>query len=418
MSDQQTKHETLLSKLEQHLVVERYSVQIRNRYLAVAANFLRFLDRRRISVKTATLTDVSAYLECELRRFRHNRGHSPLSLRGWRASHTTGIHQLLRLAIGKWPPDPIPSSVNARFNRKLCAEYGQWLREWRGLAAETVDGLLAEAQRFLCSGGRCKGAETLMQLTVSDIDCYLQSRVSSLRRVSRKSIALLLRSFVRYLYETGRTDRDLSRFIIVPTTYAYESIPSALRPADISAVLGSTRQDRSPIGLRDYAILMMLSTYGLRAGEVTRLRLVDIDWRADRFYVRHTKTGSQSVLPLLPSVGDALLDYLRRGRPASDVREIFVRARAPYRGFQSGSSLYTPVRRRLEAAGIYPVGKRGPHAFRHARAVSLLLAEVSVKGIGDLLGHRSAASTAAYLKLATEHLRGVALDVPNSERQP
>ncbi|MEX3937890.1 tyrosine-type recombinase/integrase, partial [Paraburkholderia phymatum] len=183
------------------------------------------------------------------------------------------------MAIGKWPPDPIPSSVNARFNRKLCEEYGQWLREWRGLAAETVDGLLAEAQRFLCFGGRCKGAETLMQLTVSDIDCYLQSRVSSLRRVSRKSIALLLRSFVRYLYETGRTDRDLSRFIIVPTTYAYESIPSALRPADISAVLGSTRQDRSPIGLRDYAILMMLSTYGLRAGEVTRLRLEDIDWR-------------------------------------------------------------------------------------------------------------------------------------------
>ncbi|WP_244221207.1 site-specific integrase [Paraburkholderia aromaticivorans] len=255
-------------------------------------------------------------------------------------------------------------------------------------------------------------------MTVPDIDCYLQRRVSLLRRVSRKGIASGLRSFVRYLYETGRTDRDLSRFIIVPTTYAYESIPSALRPADISAVLGATRHDRSPIGLRDYAILMMLSTYGLRAGEVTRLRLEDIDWRADRFYVRHTKTGSQSVLPLLPSVGDALLDYLRRGRPASDVREIFVRARAPYRGFRNGSSLYTPVRRRLEAAGIYPVGKCGPHAFRHARAISLLRAEVSVKGIGDLLGHRSAGSIAAYLKLATEHLRGVALDVPNSERQP
>ncbi|WP_244145537.1 tyrosine-type recombinase/integrase [Paraburkholderia mimosarum] len=128
-------------------------------------------------------------------------------------------------------------------------------------------------------------------MTVSDIDRYLQSRVSSPRRVSRKGIAARLRSFLRYLYETGRTDRDLSRFIIVPTTYAYESIPSALRPGDISAVLGATRQDRSPIGLRDYAILMLLSTYGLRAGEVTRMRLEDIDWRTDRFYVRHTKTG-------------------------------------------------------------------------------------------------------------------------------
>lgn len=257
MSDLQTKHETLLSKLEQHLVAERYCVHIRNRYLAVAANFLRFLDRRRIRVEAAKPTDISTYLQCELRRFRHHRGHSPLSLRGWEASHTSGIHQLLRWVIGKWPPNPIPSSVNARFDRTLCMEYGQWLREWRGLAAETVDGLLAEAQRFLCSNGRCKGVETLMHMTVSDIDAYLQSRVSSLRRVSRKSIALLLRSFIRYLYETGRTDRDLSRFIIVPTTYAYESIPSALRPADISAVLGSTRQDRSPIGLRDYAILMI-----------------------------------------------------------------------------------------------------------------------------------------------------------------
>ncbi|WP_081772087.1 site-specific integrase [Paraburkholderia nodosa] len=418
MSGQQTKHEMLLSKLEQHLVGKRYCVHIRNRYLAVAANFLRFLDRRRIHVEASRPTEISAYLQCELRRFQRHHGHSPLSLPGWRASHTTGIHQLLRLAIGKWPPDSVPASVNARFNRKLCTEYGQWLREWRGLAAETVDDLLAEAQRFLCSDGRCKGPETLMHMTVPDIDRYLQSRVSSLRRVSRKSIAARLRSFLRYLYETGRTDRDLSRIIIVPTTYAYESIPSALRPGDISAVLGYTRQDRSPIGLRDYAILMLLSTYGLRAGEVTRMRLEDIDWRTDRFYVRHTKTGSQSVLPLLPSVGDALLDYLRRGRPDSDVREIFVRARAPYRGFHNGSSLYTPVRRRLEAAGIYPVGKCGPHAFRHARAISLLRAEVSVKGIGDLLGHRSAGSTAAYLKLATEHLRGVALEVPIMEKRP
>ncbi|WP_175983284.1 site-specific integrase [Caballeronia zhejiangensis] len=418
MSDQQTTHETLLSNLEQHLVAERYCVHIRNRYLAVAANFLRFLDRRRICVEASRPKDISAYLRCELQRFRRHRGHSPISLRSWEASHTSGIHQLLRLAIGKWPPDPLPSSVNARFDRTLCMEYGEWLRDWRGLAAETVDGLLAEAQRFLCSNGRCKGAETLMHMTVTDIDAYLQSRVSSLRRASRKGIALGLRSFVRYLYETGRTDHDLSRFVIVPRMYAYESIPSALRPADISAVLSSTRQDRSPIGLRDYAILMMLSTYGIRAGEVVRLRLEDIDWRGDRFYIRHTKTGSQSVLPLLPNVGDALLDYLRRGRPAADVREIFVRARAPYRGFHSGSSLYTPVRRRLEAAGIYPVGKCGPHTFRHARAVSLLRAEVSVKGIGDLLGHRSAGSTAAYLKLATEHLRGVALEVPNMEKQP
>ncbi|MFN0301035.1 MAG: site-specific integrase, partial [Burkholderiales bacterium] len=174
----------------------------------------------------------------------------------------------------------------------------------------------------------------------------------------------------------------------------------------------ATRKDHCPKGLRDYAILLLLSTYGLRAGEIARLKLDDIDWRADRFCVLHTKTATQSLLPLLPAVGDALLAYLRRGRPVTDAREIFIRTCAPYRGFAEGSSLYTVIRGRLDAAGVQPVGKRGPHAFRHARAVSLLRAGVSQKVIGDVLGHRSAASTTPYLKLATEELRNVALEIP------
>ena len=142
-----------------------------------------------------------------------------------------------------------------------------------------------------------------------------------------------------------------------------------------------------------------------------RLRLDDIDWRSDRLHIRHSKTGSHSVLPLLPAVGAALLAYLRRGRPRTDVREVFIRAHAPYQGFDSGSTLYTPIRRRLDQAGVQSVGKRGPHAFRHARAVSLLRSGVSPKIIGDVLGHRSAASTTPYLKLATEELRDVALEL-------
>ena len=177
-------------------------------------------------------------------------------------------------------------------------------------------------------------------------------------------------------------------------------------------MLEATRKDHSPKGLRDYAVLLLLSTYGLRAGEITRLRLDDIDWRADRFCVHHTKTAAQSLLPLLPPVGEALFAYLRRGRPRTDAREIFIRTCAPYRGFASGSSLYTAVRGRLDAADVHPVGKRGPHAFRHARATSLLRAGVSQKVIGDVLGHRSAASTTPYLKLATEELRDVALEIP------
>ena len=216
---------------------------------------------------------------------------------------------------------------------------------------------------------------------------------------------------MRFLYRTRRVGVDLAPRIIGPTLYAYESIPSALSEEQISAVLKNARNDRSPMGYRDYAILLLLSTYGLRDGEITRLRLKDIDWRAETLRIRHSKTGANSQLPLTVEVGEALLNYLRQGRPKTDAREIFIRTRAPYRPL---SSVYSEVRWRLEAAGVKPLGKCGPHTFRHARAVTLLRASVPRKVIGDLLGHRSEEATLAYLKLATEDLRAIALEIPEA----
>jgi integrase/recombinase XerD len=121
-------------------------------------------------------------------------------------------------------------------------------------------------------------------------------------------------------------------------------------------------------------------------------------------------------LPLIPSVGDALLDYLQQARPKTAPREVFVRIPAPHVPLPRGSSLYPLIQRLLGKAGIILRGKRGPHTFRHARAVSLLRAAVPLKAIGDILGHRSAASTRPYLKLATEYLRTVGLEVPKGVR--
>jgi integrase/recombinase XerD len=172
------------------------------------------------------------------------------------------------------------------------------------------------------------------------------------------------------------------------------------------------QQDHTARGQRDYAILMLLARYGIRAGEVTRLRLDDVDWRKEVIRIRHTKTGVTSYLPLLPEVGEAILRYLQKSRPKTHFREIFLRTRAPYRPFESGSSLYTPIRRRIDAAGVPEEGKRGPHAFRHARAVSMIRASASLKEIGDVLGHRASDSALVYLKLATDDLRAIALEIP------
>ena len=117
-------------------------------------------------------------------------------------------------------------------------------------------------------------------------------------------------------------------------------------------------------------------------------------------------------LPLLPEVGEAILAYLKKARPKVTFRELFIRNLAPYRPFTNGSSLYALIRCRIDAAGVPAGGKRGPHAFRHARAVSLIRASVPLKEIGDVLGHRASDSTLVYLKLATEDLRSIALEIP------
>jgi integrase/recombinase XerD len=193
-------------------------------------------------------------------------------------------------------------------------------------------------------------------------------RARSLRRTTLKVRAVDLRSFLHYLHTTGRLPLEPSTSVIIPRLYAFESIPSALRADDIKLVVEMTRKDRSPKGLRDSAILRLLTSYGLRAGEVTALRLEDMGWRNDTLRIRHSKTSAYSELPLLPAVGNAILDYLRKGRPKTLAREIFIRTCAPYRAFKNGSCLHRLIELRLNAAGIEPQGRRGPHAFRHPSA--------------------------------------------------
>ena len=418
MSEHLQQRNALLTQFKEHLSKKRYASRVINRYVAIARHFLCFLEQQHTSIAAAQPTHVAMYLQSELRRFHRRHGRAPGSIGAWRCSHTPGIHEFLRMLTGQWPSIPGSLSPAEAFIQMLCREYTQCLDDQCGLASTTINDLEAEARRFLSWYVGRTASETLLGMQVNDIDAYLLDRAPSLRRITRKAIAQRLRCFLRFAHVTGRTDRDFAPCVMAPTLYAFETIPSALSPAAIRAVLKTTREDRSPKGLRDYAILQLLSTYGLRAGEITQLQLDDIDWRADRFCVRHTKTGAQSFLPLLPSAGEAVLAYLRRGRPSTEAREIFIRTRAPYRGLDCGSSLYASIRRRLEAAGVAPKGKKGPHTFRHACAVSLLRAAVPLKTIGDVLGHRSAGSLMAYLKLDTEELRAVALEIPAAEEQP
>lgn len=400
----------LVDQLRAVLIQQRFNPVVVHNYCRSAEHFLEYLARRGPAVDSATPDHVSGYLRYARRRSHRRFGRPPAPR--WEAIPRAGIHALLRLVQKQWPPQPPAASPAEAFCRSVCNEYREWLQVERGLAQKSIRALMWEGRHFLSWYTARSPFDELAELNIKDIDTYFELRAAAgLRRRSLKDVAERLRSLMRFLTRTGRIAVDLAPGITGPRLYAYEAIPSALSAEQISAVLKSTRKDRSPIGYRDYAILQLLSTYGLRDGEITRLRLEDIDWRAEMLHIRHSKTGANSKLPLMPEVGEALLNYLRRGRPETAAREIFVRTRAPYRRL---FSVYSEVRRRLEVAGVKPPGKCGPHAFRHGRAVTLLKGSVSRKVIGDLLGHRSEESTLAYLKLATEDLRAIALELPEA----
>jgi integrase/recombinase XerD len=365
----------LISQLRELLTHQRYSPAIAYKRCLFAGHFLEYLSRRDIPVEEAMLAHVSSYLRYAVRQFRPRRGRAPSQY--WRAEPRAGIHALLRMMQKKWPPDVPPASAGEVACRSICKEDDGYLRAERGLAEASISALMWEGRHFLDWYVEQTGAAAFRNLSIRDVDAYFEIRARNLTRRSLKDVAERLRSIARFLHRSGHVRVDLAPRIISPIMYAYEGIPAALTAEQIAAVLKNTHKDRSSIGLRDYAILLLLSTYGMRAGEIKGLRIEDIDWRTETLHIRQSKSGVQSRLPLVPVVGDALLNYLRRGRPKTDAREIFVRSRAPYR---SPLRIYNGVRRRLEAAGIKPAGKWGPHTFRHARAVSMLRASVPKKG--------------------------------------
>lgn len=383
------------------------------RFRAVTRRFLAFLRRRRVDISIAQCSHVSSFLEAERRRYRRRHGRDPHA-GGWPTRLTATIHLLFRLAQGSWPPPaPPPSTQREHLHRELREGFRHWMIEVRGLSVLTFTKDWYTADRFLAWLGDRASAASIRRLAPADLDAFLAWRAPGLRRATRTGVCQGLRSFLRYLHGAGLIERDLAGCVTRPPQYWNEGIPSTFTDAQVKTMLAATRRDRSEVGRRDYAILLLLATYGLRAGEITRLRLDDIDWRRERFSITQSKNGRSSQLPLLAPVGAAILDYLRHVRPKSEHRQVFLFTRAPYRPFARGSSLGATVGRCLKRAAIVPTGKHGCHAFRYARAVSLLRAAVSLKAISDILGHRSPTSTDVYLKLATEDLRGVGLEVPS-----
>ena len=392
-----------------------YHARVIGRHLAALQHFLAHLAQLNISPQAVREADVEDFLRTKLQQYGARHGHQPRDIGQWRTRYTAAIYRVLRAIQGQWPSEGRLLTKSERFQRELLEGYGRWLTEVCGLSSKTLCKNSRAARIFLHWLEERASSESLAVLNVADIDAFFSWRMPGLRRATRHGVCQCLRSFLRYLHASNRVRADLSGFVSGPILYGDAEIPRALTEEQVKAVLDCTRSDRGPKGLRDYAMLLMLATYGLRAGEVVWLSLQDISWKEERLRVRRSKTQTESFLPLVRPVGDALIKYLKHGRPKTAFRQVFLRSRAPFRPFSGTSPLNYVILARLKEAGIEVKGRHGPHAFRYARAISLLRASVPLKSISDLLGHTSTSSTRVYLKLETEDLRMISLEVPRKD---
>jgi site-specific recombinase XerD len=282
-------------------------------------------------------------------------------------------------------------------------EFVNFMRDERGLSPVTITTRYQQVANFLAATWR--PGIPLSAISVKDVDAYLAHQGNQgWGRASLHTLASTLRSFFRYA-EGKKWCGAISAAIEAPRLFAQEGLPLGPTWEEVQQLIASTTGNRA-VDIRDHAILLLLAVYGLRCGEVARLRLDDVDWEGEVLHVLRPKQRCTQHYPLVSSVGNAIVRYLKETRPRCTRRELFMTLHAPVRPLLPAS--ITPiVHSRLTALGVN-VPRRGAHCLRHACARHLLASGFSLKQIGDQLGHRSASATRHYAKVDLDGLRQVA----------
>ena len=285
---------------------------------------------------------------------------------------------------------------------------GVWvfLREERGLREETVRQYVHWLRRFEEYLQRV-GCDELAALSLPLLSGFVtETAAKGFAASTMTGVVGVLRVFLRYAHAENLMARDLSSVVERPQRYSLSSVPRSISWDDVRRMLEVVER-RSVVGRRDYAILLLLVTYGLRAREVAALTLDDVDWARNRLLVRDRKRDHTTAYPLAPVVGEAIVVYLKDGRPQSSDRCLFFSHLAPVRPM-THTAVSCRARHYLLLAGIN-VPRPGSHTLRHACAQRLLDAGFPLKTIGDYVGHGSPASTQVYTKVDIEQLREVAI---------
>ena len=308
--------------------------------------------------------------------------------------------------IGAYPR----ASRNTPVGHGLLQDYEDYLRNNRGLAENSIRVYVPFIRSFLASQAARPGGASQRWLNTLAIRDFILDHI---RHRSGEYIRLLgtaLRSFLRFLFLSGRIARDLSASVPTVRKYRQAVPPVFLSPEEVERVLAKADRSTST-GRRDYAILLLLARLGLRAGETVALELDDLVWRTGEIVV-HGKGRIVDRLPLLSEIGEALAAYLREDRGACASRRVFLRRWAPRTGLTGPAAIGHIVRAALVRADIHRSGRGAAHLFRHGLATKMIRHGASMSEIAELLRHRSQTTTAGYAQVSFEALRSVALPWP------
>jgi integrase/recombinase XerD len=389
-----------------HARAFRTSLECQHYAPATLANYDSCLGALRELVRERQI-DLASFNEGNVGRLittlqRHDRHKSRRSLIAF------VVRRFLRYLVESGVVMPPVAETDASARGRLKQEYEDYLRIQRGLSERSIYNCWSFAERFL--EFRFKGKDgDLAKITPSDIVRFMQHLISRGRPFRDNTPPTHLRNFFQFLFKSGKTDRNLAPTVPRIARQPASTLPRHLSPEQVEAVVAAAKVD-TPIGRRDYAMVLLLARLGLRGTEVIAIQLDDTDWRAGELLIRG-KGQLHDRLPLPGDVGEALANYIRHDRNTSS-RALFVRDRAPRVAFADAQIVNAALQRAFEKTELKPPRYVGSHILRHSLATNMVRRGASLGEIGDVLRHRAHRSTMIYARLDVEGLRTVAREWP------
>ncbi|MBU0507092.1 tyrosine-type recombinase/integrase [bacterium] len=299
---------------------------------------------------------------------------------------------------------------NLKIFDELLNKYLTWMKEYQNISQGTLDLRSYSIKLFFEWLGPLATVKKISTLTQKSVEEFCLSYAKKSGQAARRTMHAALRTFFRFCLHREYIQNTLDQAVPTLHTYKLSRIPRGFSNEHAKKILKSIKRN-SIVGKRDYAICQLLYTYGVRGGQVRKLKLEDINWEENKIRFKALKHGKDSMLPLTVEVGNSLLDYLQNARPNTTHEKVFLTVKAPYKALTRSTAISEIVSRRVKHIGIN-VPSRGTHAFRHAFATRMLQEEHSLKEIADVLGHRHLSTTFIYAKVDFKSLKTVGLEWP------